>query len=128
MNSGNVFAGTELPTTNKNGSLTRILIGAKSRSVSYGSFTFVTGEIVCEEATTSNVYPSGADFATASVPMIPLAPVRVVAATRRAVRQPLYPAQSGLVDASCANLQRSAGARFRSAFPRPPTARNGRSK
>src|ERR1039457_1686457 len=76
MNSGNVFAGTELLTTNKNGSLTRILIGAKSRSVSYGSFTFVTGEIVCEEATTSNVYPSGADFATASVPMIPLAPVR----------------------------------------------------
>jgi len=58
-------------------SLTAIeLAGAKSRTGSKGSFAYALALIVKDKQTTSGVYPSGGDFATHSVPMLPFTPAR----------------------------------------------------
>ena len=51
-----------------------ITTGSKLLTVSYGSFLNMLGLIECELDTSSSVWPSGAAFATASVPIVPVAP------------------------------------------------------
>ena len=61
-----------------NGTFTALVIGAKSLTASYGSFGLTCGLIyIVVAVVSSSVYPSGSDFATASAPMIVLAPPRL---------------------------------------------------
>src|SRR3990172_11268103 len=76
MSSRTVFAGTDGCTARMNGPDTNWLNGVKSFAVSNGSLLYMLGTTACPADVSSSVYPSGADLATISVPMIVPAPGR----------------------------------------------------
>jgi hypothetical protein len=72
-----VCAGTEGCTTSSASASATSATGAKSATGSYGSFASrLTLTAWVPTLPITRVWPSGADFATASAPMLPPAPVR----------------------------------------------------
>ena len=76
MNSGTVFAGTAGLTTMKSGTLITQATGAMSRKKEKLRLWYSVVLIAGEASTTRSVYPSGADFTTASVAILVPAPAQ----------------------------------------------------
>src|SRR6476659_2067535 len=75
MNSLTLFTGALALTTSTFGVIAIRVIGAKSFAASYGIVLYKLGLTACVDSAPSRiVYPSGADLATKSAPMLPPAP------------------------------------------------------
>jgi hypothetical protein len=109
MNSGNVFTFSSFDTTTTNAPAPTAPIGCRSFNGLYGSFARIAALVVIEIEVSSSVLPSGIDFATKSVPIVPPAPalfstmtvcprrVPSLAASTRAMMSLLAPGVNGTI-------------------------------